>query len=156
MTGAELHDIFNAALQVIPSDSWTSRTIRRGIAIGTEASDVWAALSALHAAIACTYYHWSDLGPEAIGLAFGILAAARGDFFEAVLGGVNIGRDTDTIAAISGAISGARSGIEKIPSKWIERPGLARGVCIHAVAGLNIKNVADDLATLAVKWNDAE
>ncbi|MCK7518779.1 MAG: ADP-ribosylglycohydrolase family protein [Ignavibacteriales bacterium] len=42
-----------------------------------------------------------------VGLAFGIITAAKLNFEDAVLGAVNIGRDTDTIAAIAGAICGA-------------------------------------------------
>ncbi len=156
MTGAGIDDIIDAALQVIPNDSWTSRAITKGIEIGKNASEVWQALEPLHEAIACAYYHWTDLGPEAAGLAFGIFAAARGNFSDAVLGGVNAGRDTDTIAAIAGAITGAQGGIEVIPPRWAERINHAKGICIHTVAGLNIQQVADDLAALSLKWNDEQ
>ncbi len=154
MTGAGIGEIINAALEAIPHDSWTSRAITKGIDIGKNASDVWQALEPLHEAIACSYYHWTDLGPEAVGLAFGILAAARGDFSNAVLGGVNIGRDTDTIAAIAGAISGAQNGIDAIPAMWRARIDIAKGICIKTVAGMKIQEVADKLAALALKWKD--
>lgn len=47
---------------------------------------------------------------EAVPTAFGILQACQGDPWEAVVMGVNIGNDTDTIATIAGAIAGALNG----------------------------------------------
>ena len=39
-------------------------------------------------------------------------------FREAILFAVNLGGDTDTIAAMAGAISGAYLGVEAVPNKW--------------------------------------
>jgi len=151
MTGAELNKILSSALSVIPEDSWTTRSIREAISIGEAAQDVWDALQPLHKRIACGYYFWSDIGPEAVGLAFGVLAAARGKFEDAVIGGVNVGRDTDTIAAIAGAISGASSGFNAIPEKWIKRVQVSPGLCIKSVKGANILEVATELGKAAIR-----
>lgn len=43
------------------------------------------------------------------------------DFETAVKGAVNDGGDADTIAAITGAIAGARFGIDAIPKRWLEK-----------------------------------
>ena len=48
-------------------------------------------------------------------------AASPNDFRESVEHAVLLGGDTDTIAAITGAISGANLGCSAIPSSWIER-----------------------------------
>ncbi len=149
MHDAALEEIFRAALQVIPVDSWSARALHEGIAIGQNSDDVWSALQPLHDALVCSYYHWADIAPEAVGLAFGILAAARGDFTSAVLGGVNIGRDTDTIAAIAGAIAGARCGSTVLPQKWAARMSTVKGNCINTVAGMDLRQTADALAQLA-------
>jgi len=151
MIGAELDKILSSALSMVPEDSWTSRSIREAVAIGEGASDVWGALQPLHDRIACSYYFWSDVGPEAVGLAFGVLAAARGKFEDAVLGGVNVGRDTDTIAAIAGAITGASAGLGAIPEKWVKRVQVVPGVCIKSVKGINILEMAIELGKLAIK-----
>jgi ADP-ribosylglycohydrolase len=94
MTGAPVEKIIRAALAVAPADSWTAASIGRGARIGMSSDDVWGALRPLYEAIVCPYYFWSDIAPEAVGLAFGILAAARGTFEDSVLGAVNVGRDT--------------------------------------------------------------
>jgi len=154
MTDAPLDTIFDAALAVIPEDSWSARAILQGLEIGKQSSDVWAALEPLYHKIACPFYHWSDLAPEAVGLAFGVLAAARGEFESAVLGAVNVGRDTDTIAAVAGAIAGAKAGLKKIPAPWAERIGVAKGNCIKTVKGMRLLEVADALTMLAQSFTE--
>ncbi len=149
MHGAAWQEMIAAAQAVIPADSWTARAIAQGVAIGAPSADVWSALPLLYEKIVCAYYHWADLAPEAVGLAFGILAAARGKFLEAVLGGVNLGRDADTIAAICGAITGAGAGEKQIPLPWATRITTARGNCIKMVKDMNISAVAEKLAALA-------
>lgn len=41
------------------------------------------------------------------------------DYKHAILGCINLGKDTDTIAAICGSMAGLVYGIEQIPEKWI-------------------------------------
>jgi poly(ADP-ribose) glycohydrolase ARH3 len=43
------------------------------------------------------------------------------DFASTVVYAISLGGDTDTIASMSGAISGAYLGLDAIPSKWQER-----------------------------------
>lgn len=154
MTGASLELIIKAALDAVPKDSWTYNSINQAVKIGYESTDVWNSLKPLHSSIACSYYFWSDVAPEAVGLAFGIITAAKLNFEDAVLGAVNIGRDTDTIAAIAGAICGAQSGIQYIPERWTKRILVSRGICISTVKNMNILNVADELALLAESWSN--
>jgi poly(ADP-ribose) glycohydrolase ARH3 len=51
---------------------------------------------------------------------FAFLAHAR-DFVSTVIYAVSLGGDTDTIASMAGAISGAHLGIEAIPQEWLEQ-----------------------------------
>jgi ADP-ribosylglycohydrolase len=152
ITGASVSGIVDAARGAIPLDSWTRRSIDRAVDIGSGIPGMWEALTPLYDTLVCTPYFWSDIAPEAVGLAFGVFTAARGDFRESVLGGANVGRDTDTIAAIAGAIAGARSGVDAIPSSWRKRIGVARGTCLKTVEGIDIEQIADQLADLAGRW----
>lgn len=149
MTAADCDEALGAALHVIPADSWCGRNLREGIAIGRQSADVWQAIAPLHETLVLQFYHWPDLAPEAVGLAFGMLAAARGDFETAVLGSVNLGRDADTIAAIAGAIAGALHGCDRIPARWSARIAHARGGCIQTVKGMSVLQTAAELAGLA-------
>ena len=155
MTGAPLDEMYHAGMNVIPENSWTANAIAKGVKIGESSPDVWSVLEPLHMALACSYYFWSDIAPEAVGLAFGIVAAAKGKFEDAVLGAINVGRDTDTIAAIAGAICGASQGVSVIPERWRKRVTSSRGICIAAVRNMEIVPVADELAQLAVSWRTA-
>ncbi len=46
---------------------------------------------------------------------------ANPTFEEAILYAISLGGDTDTIAAMCGAIAGARYGLEGLPEKWLQR-----------------------------------
>ncbi len=55
---------------------------------------------------------------EEFPLALAYLIVAKGDFTEAVLGAVNYGRDSDSIAGMAGAIIGAMVGKSGLPGHW--------------------------------------
>jgi ADP-ribosylglycohydrolase/O-acetyl-ADP-ribose deacetylase (regulator of RNase III) len=59
-------------------------------------------------------------------------SARAGSYREAVLLAVNLGDDTDTTAAVTGAIRGALDGHEKIPEDWLA--GLVKGQMVHGLA----------------------
>lgn len=149
MGGDSLEGVLQQALSAIPEDSWCARSVRTCVRIGREAVDVWSAIPPLLDAVALRRYYWTDVAPEAVGLAFGLIAASRGKPEAAILGGVNIGRDADTIAALAGAVTGALSGEEALPEEWRRRVGPARGSCIGAVKGMEIRETALALARLA-------
>ncbi|MFE0189491.1 ADP-ribosylglycohydrolase family protein [Streptomyces sp. NPDC059008] len=146
--------VIAAALSVVPEDSWTARSLRRAVGaaqrsrhdpgitqLGTE--------RAVRSAVVIGGYPWTDLAPEAVGLAFGAFAAARGDFSASVLTAVNMGRDADTTAAVAGALAGALGGAAAIPAAWAGAIGPARGSCLPSMAGYHVLDVADLLAPAA-------
>ncbi len=57
---------------------------------------------------------------EELPVALGMVLMAGGDFETAVLGGVNYGRDADSIASMAGAICGALGGLGAVPGHWHE------------------------------------
>jgi ADP-ribosylglycohydrolase len=57
---------------------------------------------------------------ESVPAAVGIFVAAGGDPLESVVGGTNIGNDTDTIAAMAGSLAGALRGIYAVPRDMVE------------------------------------
>jgi ADP-ribosylglycohydrolase len=62
---------------------------------------------------------------EELPLALAFLLLAGGDYRDTVLGGVNYGRDADSIASMGGAIAGALGGLEAVPADWLEQVGIA-------------------------------
>ncbi len=143
MTGAAVPVVIASALAVIPDDSWTARSLRRAVAVAHRGE------RAVRSAVVIGGYPWTDLAPEAVALAFGAYAAADGDFREAVLTAVNMGRDADTTAAVAGALSGATQGLSAIPPHWSAAIGPARGRCLPSIAGHHVREIAELLVTAA-------
>jgi len=59
-------------------------------------------------------------GDEAVAIALYCFLRNPENYSKSVLTAANIEGDTDSVACITGAISGAYNGIERIPKKWIE------------------------------------
>ena len=78
---------------------------------------------------------------EELPVALGMLVANRGAYVETVLGGVNYGRDSDSIAQMGGAIAGALHGEAAVPEAWISK--------VASASKRDFKRVADGLAEVA-------
>ncbi|WP_327091604.1 ADP-ribosylglycohydrolase family protein [Nonomuraea sp. NBC_01738] len=138
MSGATPEEVADAALSVIPADSWTARSITRARRALADGGD-------LHRAVVVSHYPWTDVAPEAVALALAAFLAGGGDVEESVTFGVSLGRDADTIGAIAGAIAGASQGESGVPARWAARVGPATGKCLPVVKGRHVLDVADEL-----------
>jgi ADP-ribosylglycohydrolase len=58
---------------------------------------------------------------EVVTKALCILWMVKGNPKDAIVAAVNMGRDTDCLAAVAGGISGALSGGSAIPEEWIKQ-----------------------------------
>jgi ADP-ribosylglycohydrolase len=134
--------VIEAGLAAVPPDSWSARTIARAVDIGRRAPGLRQAVDQLYQEISIFHYPWASVAPEATALAFGVLAAAQGEYVDAALAGVNMGRDADTIAAMAGGMSGALHGAQAVPERWRRRINRVRGHCIKAVAGTDLAELA--------------
>ncbi|MEV6649702.1 ADP-ribosylglycohydrolase family protein [Streptomyces sp. NPDC051219] len=148
MAGGNTSSVIAAALSVVPEDSWTARSLRRAVAAAQRdglrpGTDPLAVERAVRSAVVIGGYPWTDLAPEAVGLAFGAFAAARGDFPTSVLTAVNMGRDADTTAAVAGALAGAMSGEASIPADWGSAIGPVRGSCLPSMRGYHVLDIAE-------------
>ncbi len=87
-----------------------------------------------------------DMFPtEAVPTAIGLLTAHDGAPMPAIIDAVNIGGDTDTIAAIAGAIGGALQGITAFPKEMVEE--------VEAVNRLHLPKIAQALTARAPALN---
>ncbi len=92
-----------------------------------QATDEVSALRALY-----NYVGVDMLVCESIATALGIVYLAAGDPMRAIYMAVNLGGDTDTIAAIAGAICGAWSGIERIDQELLRQIQQINGFDLEA------------------------
>jgi len=96
------------------------------------------------------------------GLSALFIALTSTDYADGVKKAVMLGKDTDTMAAIVGAVLGARHGEEGIPGKWIKELINAEQVALRGEAlcsgteeGLGVKDVVEMEAELTRKEEDA-
>lgn len=90
------------------------KRIELALRLVSESPKPEAALSAL-----ADYVGTDMLVAESVASVFGIVAMAEGDPMKAIQYGANIGGDTDTIAALAGAICGAWKGVDVIDQDMI-------------------------------------
>lgn len=151
MVSNDWQDVIDSGLAQIPADSWTYRKISEAVEIGRRKHSIEDSVEELYDKISILYYPWADVGPEATALAFGVFAAAKGEYVPSVLGGANVGRDADTIAAMTGAMAGALRGANSIPEEWKKQINIIRGHCIKATAGMNVEEVAHQFVDVIIR-----
>jgi len=79
---------------------------------------------------------------------------ANGDTREAMIAAVNLGRDTDCIAAVAAGISGALSGAGSLPQEWIEQVEAATQVNPFTNSKRTLKETSDGLYEAFMKRLD--
>jgi ADP-ribosylglycohydrolase len=81
---------------------------------------------------------------EELPVALGMVLVADGDYEAAVLGGVNYGRDADSIASMAGAVCGALGGLGAVRSDWATEVAEASRTPLEP-AGRTIADVAREV-----------
>jgi len=146
--GATVESVLDTALHVAPSQpvpTYNERSpdnlrdaLREAVAIGQRHPDPLAMRAEANEKL--TQYQSFDC-QETLQLALAVFAAARGKPRTAIVGGANIGRDTDTIASLAGQFAGALHGFDGLPEDWrtafLEQPGGRKLVAVGKdMAGL--------------------
>jgi ADP-ribosylglycohydrolase len=143
MVNATVEEIVQTGREYIPDDSWLGRAFDRAFQVVKESeNNLLRAWKPLHDVL-WTPYRASN--PEAIPSAYAIFALTRGDFVQGIIAAANFGRDSDTLAALVGAWSGALHGIDAIPNKWIEACRFPAGRSLPFSKELDIEKIAKDL-----------
>jgi ADP-ribosylglycohydrolase len=89
---------------------------------------------------------------EELPVALGFLVATGGSYVDAVLGGVNYGRDSDSIAQMAGAIAGALHGEAAVPRRWVDEVSRASRRDLRAVAAGLAAVAAEVLERDRARW----
>jgi ADP-ribosylglycohydrolase len=137
---ADVEGVYAEALAVLHPTSGTEmrELILAALALAGETQDFAGFRDRFHASfhrrLACD-------ARETVPAAFGLATLARGDLRRGVEFAANLGRDTDTIATMTGALCGAIGGAAAVPDGWIAQLGP------EAVA--DATSLAERLAVLA-------
>jgi len=146
ITGASVDEIIAEARKWAPAGSWFKHSFDTAFQIledhNFNIEDCW---MPLHQAIRCEY---KASVPEAVVAAFAVFKLTDGQFKKGMIHAGNFGRDTDTIGAVVGALSGALLGLEVIPEAWIENVRKPHGTCLQFTADRELFDVARKLTTL--------
>lgn len=148
MTATSFDPVIAAMLDALPADSWSARLVKEALEIAERSTSVIDAEEALFDAIPLRHYMWADAAPEALALCMGLLQV-NGGSIDVIESGVNIGRDSDTIAAMGGAIAGALHGASSLQPEQIMQVRSVSGRCIAATAGTDLIELADALVARA-------
>ncbi len=115
----------------------TRKRILEAIEIGYDSKSIEEAEISLEAAIG------NDGAIQvSVATAIGLFLAADGDPVKTILGGANIGGDTDTIACMAGALAGAYSGYCTLPSDWRDLFEKANPELLFADVARSIADIA--------------
>lgn len=154
--GASVGSVVDAALRL--AKDGTRRAIDAVVTAADRRSDWRAALPELRTAVE----PFDTVGPdyrapaldaripsrtksiEELPVALGMLVVGAGDYTEAVLGAVNYGRDSDSIATMAGALAGALGGVAAVPQEWRAAVSAGSRMDIHAT-GPTMAAVARDV-----------
>lgn len=74
-----------------------------------------------------------------------IFKMTKGNLRDAIVSGVNMGRDTDCVAAVTAGISGALTGGESLPEEWITQLDYATTLNVTTNSKRTIKEHSDGL-----------
>ncbi|WP_369374114.1 ADP-ribosylglycohydrolase family protein [Promicromonospora sp. Populi] len=140
--------VLDAMLAALPTDSWSYRMAHRALDIAAHGASVEQIEEKLFEAIPLRHYMWADVAPEAVSLTIGLLRANNGAT-SVIESGVNIGRDSDTIAAMAGAVAGALHGADAFDPDHVDQVRSVTGQCIQATAGTDLIGLADALVERA-------
>jgi ADP-ribosylglycohydrolase len=145
MAGANVDEIFQAAVNVTPADSWMRFTFKKALNIIEDKKTLEECWKPLHDAL---WTEYKSVAPEAVASALAILKLTDGDFKRGIIYSGNFGRDADTISAIVGAISGAMNGMNNIPPAWVDKVRITTGVCLPFTKGIDLFDIATQLSEL--------
>jgi ADP-ribosylglycohydrolase len=98
---------------------------------------------ALYSGTGIVYAH--SYANEIVTKAICVLRMTKGNTWEAMKAGVNMGRDTDCLTAVAGGISGALSGADSIPSEIIKQADYATSVNPHTNSKRTLRETSDGL-----------
>ena len=140
-----MDEVFRAAMEVMPADSWSRATMKRADEIIETHKTLEHAWMPLHNAL---WTEYKSVSPEAVAEAFAVFVLVKGDFRRGIIYAGNWGRDSDTLAAVVGSLCGAMHGLTGIPQEWVEKVRIAHGACLPFTKGMDIFAVAEKLTSL--------
>jgi ADP-ribosylglycohydrolase len=141
-------DVENAMFTPIPADTWLGRAMDHARTLRRTAGGILDVWDALHTDF---YTLEHAVVEEALPQVYGVSMLTDLEYRNGMFWATNFGRDADTIAAIVGAIAGARHGLSAIPDSWIAPVRRPSGTCLRFSADEDMIEIGTELAELAIR-----
>lgn len=141
--GSPLEGVHQAALETLPADSWSRRTVVEAMRLLRDGAPMLAQIPALHTLLNAEY---SDgcVAPEILALTLAIVRSANGSLDAALLGALSMAKAADALPALVGAFAGALSPHAVIPTEWNTRLRTLRGVSLPGMEGVDFVTLVDE------------
>jgi ADP-ribosylglycohydrolase len=149
--GADAVESVHAGVARIPQGSWLSRQMTNAIDLAASAATPLDLVADLNDQVANASYSFGTIAPETLASAFAIVLATGGDPTLAVPLAGMIAKQSDSMPAMVGALTGALNGAEALPQRWRDKVDLLRGHCLPHLAGTSLTAIADDLVAASHK-----
>ena len=147
--GSALPEAVEAGRQRIPADCWLSRKLTQALRLAEQATSPFDLAAELSDQVANQSYSFGTVAPETLPSAYALALASDGDPMTAIPAAATIAKQTDSVPAMVGAISGALAGVDRLPAAWRTRAATLRGVCVPELQGVSLSDLADKLIAAA-------
>jgi ADP-ribosylglycohydrolase len=109
----------------------------------TDVRDMRRKFDAIYSGSGIVYAH--SYANEIVTKAVCVLRITRGNTWEAMKAGVNMGRDTDCLTAVAAGICGALSGADSIPAEILKQADYATSLNPHTNSKRTLRETSDGL-----------
>ncbi len=142
--GATVDSVINTVLE--KCDGKVASEISSGLKRTTECRDVRELRKTFDSIYSGTGVPYAfSYANEVVTKAVCIFRMVNGNLKQALIAGINMGRDTDCATAIAGGISGALDGAGSVPEEWIRQVDYATGLNRFTNSQRTLRQTADGL-----------
>jgi ADP-ribosylglycohydrolase len=145
VAGAGLEEAVEQGCRQVPAGSWLSRQLALALPLAAGAPSAFALAAELSDRVANASYSFGTVAPETLPSCFALSLAARGDPVVAIPAAATVAKQADSVPAMVGALTGAVKGRQSLPQAWVSRVDRLRGLCLPALAGVSLTELADAL-----------
>ena len=145
--GAGLAEAIETGRQRIPADSWLGRQMAVAMSLAQHATSAFDLAAELNDQVANWNYSFGAVAPETLASAYALALASGGDPMTAIPAAATIAKQADSVPAMAGAITGALAGADRLPATWCAKVSTLRGVCVPALQGVSLRDLAGQLIT---------
>jgi len=142
--GATAESVINTVLE--KCDPKVVSEVKSGLARTAECRDVRELRKTFGAIYSGTGVPYAfSYANEVVTKAVCIFRMVNGNLKQALIAGINMGRDTDCVTAVAAGISGALDGTGSVPEEWIKQVDYATGLNRYTNSQRTLRQTADGL-----------